>query len=90
MWGAVEESRVEVLLCYHHLFEILEQILKSTPSRLQQEKHHRDSGKPPVPTQQCLQHKDTEPRWLRRGSAPSGSQKAAGNCCPISQLQQRP
>lgn len=31
MCGAVQESRAEVLLCCHLLFEILEQIPKSTP-----------------------------------------------------------
>lgn len=30
MCAAIQESRAEVLLCSHHLFEILEQILKST------------------------------------------------------------
>lgn len=90
MCGAVQESRAEVLLCYHHLFEILEQILKSTPdfgrksitgtqgSRLC--KHNSAYG---TRTQNSTGYGKVQ---LHRGS-----QEAGGNCCPISQLlRQKP
>lgn len=91
MCGAVQESRAEVLLCYHHhLFEILEQILKSTPD-FGRKSITETQGRRLGTTNSACSTRTPNPTGYGKVQLHRGSQEAGRNCCPISQLlRQRP